>query len=470
MLAFSLSHGVGLSVWVIAFQAYWATWLHGTFPIVTVQIWIDPTAIDLDHMTLGATGLIVGGIFELIAEGRRNSKIAQLMAAGFRPATRRAPIAFICAWLASRRPAASRKGTLLGTELVRGTSLYLSESDLNHHCLILGTTGKGKTTTLTNLIEAAAERRQATVYLDGKGDEAFADVVRKIAARFGRPFYIFNALSIEKSCAYNPLAAGDYTSKADRVMNLRKWTEPHHESLASTYLQTAFKILDSVQAVIDIVQASKALTITHLLGLLRRKGFSDSQKQALANEISEQEVAERTSIDSLRSDIRYIANSSLGVLFDTVQAKKDGRPILNLEQARREGAVVYFLMPPLLFQKAAPKISQLIINDLKAVTATSRSTFKMFFDESTFSTQAALNLVNMGRTFGVAATFSTQGLADFHAGAPELGEAFVRQVIASVNVYIRQSNRPHHRRRHNRQRPRQALSMRIPRRPDHRGF
>jgi type IV secretory pathway TraG/TraD family ATPase VirD4 len=125
------------------------------------------------------------------------------------------------------------------------------------------------------------------------------------------------------------------------------------------------------------------------------------------------------------------------VLFDTQRAARENRPVLNLEAARQGGAVVIFVLPPLLFQNAAPAIGQLIVNDLKAVTTTSRSTWKLFFDEfSVFSSVNVLNLLNMGRTFGLCGTLATQSLADFDAGAPELGSAFGRQVRASVNTVI----------------------------------
>ncbi len=50
-----------------------------------------------------------------------------------------------------------------------------------------------------------------------------------------------NTHNLQNSCASNPLAYGDYTAKADRIMKLREWPEPHYESLAKAFLQTAFK-------------------------------------------------------------------------------------------------------------------------------------------------------------------------------------------------------------------------------------
>jgi len=303
--------------------------------------------------------------------------------------------------------------------------------------LICGSTGKGKTVTLSNVIESSIRRGQAVTIADGKGDIEFADRVRKFAEKHDRPVYIFNTLKISESCAYNPLACGDYTAKADRIMQMREWTEPHHESLAKAFLQTAFKTLAFENRTVDLVQLSEILSINALLKMVGRRGFSDPARQALIKEINEHAAAEKTSIDSLRTDIRFLVNSSLGALFDTERAKREGRRILDIEAARREGAVAYFVLPPLLFQNAAPALGRLIINDLKAVATTSRSTWKLIFDEfSVFSTSNVLNLINMGRTFGVCGLLSTQSLADFDAGAPDGGAAFGRQVRASINTFV----------------------------------
>lgn len=445
LLAFSLSQSPYPNVWTIAFPAYWATWTHGTFPTVTAQIWIDPTELPFDRLTLVAVGFIAGGAFELVAHGRRNSRLEILRRGGKPLPLGRAPIAYLCAWLASCIPASFRRNhTLIGSHLAAGFWSWFSDGDANHHVLVTGTTGKGKTVTISNFAESSIRRGEPIVFVDGKGDEEFAERVRKYSEERRRPVYIFNTLNLRQSCAYNPIASGDYTAKADRIMRLRTHTEPHHESLARAFLQTVFKVLEFEKRSVDLVQLSEMLSINALLKIVGRRGFSNPARQALIREINEHAAAEKTSIDSLRSDVRFLTNSSLGVLFDTERAKREGRPVLNIEGARREGAVVYFVLPPLLFQNAAPAIGQLVINDLKAIATTSRSRWKLIFDEfSVFSTTNVLNLINMGRTFGVCGVLSTQSLADFDAGAPELGTAFGRQVRASINtVIVHQVNDP----------------------------
>lgn len=79
LLAFSLAQTPYPNVWTTAFPAYWATWTHGTFPAVTALIWLDPTELPFDRLTLIAVGMMAGGAFELIAHGRRNGAVAELV-------------------------------------------------------------------------------------------------------------------------------------------------------------------------------------------------------------------------------------------------------------------------------------------------------------------------------------------------------------------------------------------------------
>lgn len=438
LLATALWLGPYPAVWRISFPAYKATWDAGTFPIVTALIWLDPTELPFDRLALAAVGMIAGGAFELLLTGRRNSRLLALARAGQTQIRARAPIAAICAWVAPWLPAACRRGyTLLGTRFALGFWLWFSEGDANHHTLIVGTTGKGKTITMSNMIEADIDRGQGVMLADGKGDVEFADRIRQYAEKRGRKVYVFNTLNPNDSCAYNPLSSGDYTAKADRIMRLREYSEPHHEALARSFLQTCCKALAFENRSIDLFQLADVLSVNSLLRLIGRRGFVDPARQALIKEINEQASAEKTSIEGLRADIRFLVGSSIGALFDTQRAEREGRPILDLETARQEGAIVLFLLPPLLFQNSARILGQLIINDCKAVAVTTRSPWKLYMDEfSVFSASNVLNLINMGRTFGVCGTLATQSLADFDAGAPELLGAFGHQVLASVNTVI----------------------------------
>ena len=64
----------------------------------------------------------------------------------------------------------------------------LSDHELNQHCLIVGTTGSGKTTTILNFVDSALSRNLPCIYLDGKGSFEHIDELSTIAAKYNRVF------------------------------------------------------------------------------------------------------------------------------------------------------------------------------------------------------------------------------------------------------------------------------------------
>ena len=82
----------------------------------------------------------------------------------------------------------------------------------------------------------------------------------------------------------------------------------------------------------------------------------------------DQEKAEIEDIESLKAEVRNLARSEIGHLFDTSQAGPDAT-VLELGRAIEERAVVYFCLPALQFPKFAKTLGKLVINDLKAAAS-----------------------------------------------------------------------------------------------------
>ncbi len=120
-------------------------------------------------------------------------------------------------------------------------------------------------------------------------------------------------------------------------------------------------------------------------------------------------------------------------------------PVLTLEKALGEKAVVYFCLQPLAFPAYAESLGKLIINDIKSLAAAqleSREPVKLYtiFDEfSVFAGDQIVNLINQGRSAGVHAVLSTQSLSDIERKG---GEALLGQILNNCNNYLiqRQNN------------------------------
>jgi hypothetical protein len=151
--------------------------------------------------------------------------------------------------LAQLKCAYWQDSTILGVDRNTGKTIALSDTDANLHTLVVGTTGCGKTTALSNLMESTIARRMPLFYIDGKGDLPLAAKLEQFAKAHKVPFYRFSMLG--ESDKYNPLASGGFTAKKDRIIALREWTEAHYRKIAEGYLQTVFKVLTAANIAID---------------------------------------------------------------------------------------------------------------------------------------------------------------------------------------------------------------------------
>ncbi len=330
--------------------------------------------------------------------------------------------------------AAIEDGTVLGINRISGESSILKDRDANLHTLAIGTTGSGKTTGLGNIIESAIIRSHPLIYVDGKGDRNLAKRIEAFAKEQQVPFYLFSMIG--ESLRYNPIAEGGYTSKKDRIIELRHWSEDHYRKIAEGYLQTVFQILQGAHIQIDLCQLANYLEPDALYLLARERNDKDLARMADLLD------AKRKDIASLIAEIENMANSEIGHLFDCSQGN-----VLTLSQALQENAVVYFCLQPLAFPAYAEMLGKFIINDIKCLAASQltkedahkRKIFTIFDEFSVFAGDQIINLINQGRGAGIHAVLSTQSLSDINRKG---GDALVGQVLNNCNNYIiqRQNN------------------------------
>lgn len=257
-----------------------------------------------------------------------------------------------------------------------------------------------------------------------------------LAKSRGQKAFLVDGTGQEESSIYNPLADGDFTSLADRIVTLREWTEPYYLALAKGFAQTAFKVMAACGLRVDLLTAEECLSINYLLGIVRKSGRRGREYQDLADEILSHRDAE-DQIEGLRAELRILAGSALGPLFDTNRAVKNRIPVITLRSARKENAIVYFCLPALVYPQFANLLGKLIINDIKETASTATTPWRIILDEfSVFAGPQVLNLINMGRSHGVSAVLATQSFADIARGVEGNGDKFLDQVIGSINTFI----------------------------------
>lgn len=379
-------------------------------------------------------GLFFGGLIRFISQWNQGigAEVKRIARGTTKSSGKRFSERKLAVHLAHLKSSAYSSGTIIGVNQQTGHYVELADKDANLHTLAIGTTGSGKTTGIANIIESAIVRSYPLFYIDGKGDLELARRVKQFAFDKGRSFYLFSMVG--ESLKYNPITFGGFTSKKDRIVELRHWSEDHYRKIAEGYLQTVFKILEKANVTLDLHSLAKHLTPEPLYQLARDLG-----EASLVKDIEKLEDKKRD-ISSLIAEIENIAESELGHLFDCSSGK-----VITLDKAFSEKAVVYFCLQPLAFPAYAETLGKLIINDIKSLLAsllTQSEKIKLYtiFDEfSVFAGDQIVNLVNQGRGVGVHAVLSTQSLSDILRKGDE---ALLGQILNNTNNYIiqRQNN------------------------------
>lgn len=426
----------GFKIWQLLLDYYKAAWATPDRFNTVITVWLHPPASPTQTMFLATFGCVVGTWRILSAVDRENVAKA-LLNGDLAALSRRTPVALLSAWLIARLPNRVGRFTCIGSDYCSGWPVCVTDGAWSKHGMAVGTTGAGKTECGLAVVESAIRAGHPVIYVDGKGDAKIAARLRAFAEKKGRRFYLFNANNVADSDVYNSLAGGNFTSKADRIMAIRnEWTEPHYETLCLGFVQTSFKVLDCVGIQPDLRQLTTYMSTASLLALLRRKGHRGEERQALAREVEGQMEAEKTAISGLKAEISNIANSALGPLFGVTNAARNGHTVFNLEQARAEGAVVFFSLPGLKYPKTAGNIARLVLNDVKATAGTSQKPLLVVLEErSVYPGPQAGHLLSMGRSSGIQVLNLVQSFSDFRFASTD-AETAVEQTIASTNTFV----------------------------------
>ncbi|MEW5873445.1 MAG: helicase HerA-like domain-containing protein [Chloroflexota bacterium] len=333
------------------------------------------------------------------------------------------------ALVAINRAAHPGGGVLLGVEKGNGKRVVLVDAELNQHLFLVGTTGSGKTTTVMNFVESAAQRGVPLVLVDGKGDPGLAARVRALAERNNREFRHFAMAG--PSARYNPLAAGGITELKDKLLHLTEWSEMHYEALAGRYLQLMFRVFELAGTRADLAAVARYLDLKRLEALAKRE-IKDKVKLQEVFDVSHS--YQGGEIQGLAARLAALTESEIGHLFAT---DEDGGAI-DLERVIGGGGVAVFSLDSLAFPEYSRLLGRLIIADLKCAAARSykrekRYVYAIFDEFSVFASRAVVDLIGKARGAGFCTVIATQSLSDIEAAA---GEAVVEQIVDNCNTFI----------------------------------
>ena len=106
------------------------------------------------------------------------------------------------------------------------------------HIFVCGTTGSGKTVTLSNYIKSGIEKDYPMLIIDGKGDTGQGSMIEIVKRLKGKKrLYVINLTNPLKSDRYNPFKNATATIAKDMLINMTDWSEEHYKLNTERYLQ-----------------------------------------------------------------------------------------------------------------------------------------------------------------------------------------------------------------------------------------
>ncbi len=379
-------------------------------------------------------------------------------------------------------------GVIMGISQETGQSVTIMDSEYNQGALIVGTPGHGKSVTLLNPIESAIQRHLPCVAVDGKGDRAWAEQIRKLCRDHKRKFYLFST-DDPHSCHWNPMSTGGVTELTDKLLSLTDWSEQHYKLSSAAFLQAVFSVFEALGIRPDLVQTAGYLNPDAAVALANK--IKDTElRTKLVSELN-LDRDERKAVMGLAKRVAVLTSSELRQLFQSevdyegwkmaetnndtpdldvllgmktptaaigklervklhdpgvIELTREMIATIDLNQIVRERAVALFSLNSLKYRDFSEMIGRLVVNDLKTLIARrygkseGRDYMYIVLDEySVFASEASVDILAMARGAGCCTIIATQSLSDLD----RIDRNLAGRITDTTNTYvIQKTNNP----------------------------
>lgn len=298
------------------------------------------------------------------------------------------------------------------------------------HSLIVGATGAGKSTLLGLLAFEYAFSGHGVVMVEAKRDPDLEAQARRAAARWGRPFIL---VSSEGPTVWDVLATGGVDETVSKLLACEEWSEAFYLAESTRFLRWVVRTMEgcgtrpTLQAVLGLCEPDR-------LAAHAAKHGNPALTEELGRFLNSLTPKERTDIAGLRSRLAVLAESEFGRQW--LDPDSGAGPVLDLAEAIRRRAIVYFRLDAERFGIVAEKIGAAIAIELGAIASDLHDhpipTFVGIDEIGALDSDHAERLFTRGRAAGFSVSCATHTLEDLRAG----GEAFEARVSATIDSVL----------------------------------
>lgn len=322
------------------------------------------------------------------------------------------------------------------------SKVEISDEELNQHCLIIGTTGSGKTNTILNFVDSACMRNLPCIYLDGKGSPELIDKLKIIATKYHKIFKVFTLRpnsTLSNIAAYNPFSSGNATEWKNRIMSLFAEAQSkgqEHFSLAEqNYINFVSNVLYGLSQ-----QKQQPVDLRVLLSFLENPELLQKAANGVdpllakkLNKLHKDVETAHMAGDVIRL-LELFIYSGYGELLDTA----DKNCVISLRESILGNELILFLFDASAYPEDTKKMAKMVINDLNSCFSGFSQFTKAFciFDE--FGSYASSNLaesISLQRSQGMHAIIGTQSISTVKLKSND-SRRIAEELIACCNSFI----------------------------------
>jgi type IV secretory pathway TraG/TraD family ATPase VirD4 len=321
------------------------------------------------------------------------------------------------------------KTTLIGVDYDKVKAVKINDNA--KHVLIAGTTGAGKTVSISNFIENAMQKGYPVLAVDGKGDlgkGSLLHYMESLSKKYNRKLYVINFVNPETSDYYNPFKDAGMTEAKDMLIGMNNWSEEHYKVNTERYLQQLIKILNMNNTILDLNTIIK---------------YSPTQFQKLIDEMKDNGtllIDEYTKITEIIKSTATIVSSAMARFATTAESEAGiifNSKGIDIYTALKEKANILIILDSLGKPELSKQVGRLAILDAKKAVGKlfGDATRKLFIlDEfNVYASDVAIDLLNKSRSANVTCVPAVQSLSDLDKAG---GVALRNQVIENCNNYI----------------------------------
>lgn len=341
------------------------------------------------------------------------------------------------------------KGEIFVGKTRDGFPIALWDKQRSEHVQIIGSTGRGKSSSVIVpwMVQDFLSGKNV-ILIDGKGDRGIPEILDNWV--FGdkrREVILFDLGDVETSATTNPLKFGTAAQICDRIFSTFEFENSYYRDQSYQALLMVVEMLQIASEEVSFKEIYLSLLddghLTELCTGIQSLAQSDkktnqhkSETLRLALSYLAQNFNQRQEkISGLVSQLRPYATGELAILLN---GEVDGKKYFSLsELVRNENKTVakaiVILIPTLLYQKTASRLGQMFLQEIAWAIACRKTTqfLPVFLDEfSAFVYKEFIQIINKARSARVGFHLSHQSMGDLESISPD----FAKAIVTNTNV------------------------------------